>query len=263
MCGRYAASRSPEDLVEEFEVDRVAFDGPLEPDFNVAPTKPVPAVLTRPARPATSDGRPARERPERQLRVLRWGLVPGWAADARGAARLVNARVETVADKPAFRRAFAARRCIMPADGYFEWYAPDGDRAGRRARKQPFFIRARAGGVLAMAGVYEAWRDPSRPADDPDAWLWTAAVLTTTAEDDVGRLHDRMPLLVARDQRDAWLDPDHPDPRSLRDLLVAATPGRLEAFPVTTAVGSVANNGPHLVTPLPADRDTAPLSTLF
>ncbi|MGH8867529.1 MAG: SOS response-associated peptidase [Actinomycetes bacterium] len=247
MCGRYAASSNPDDLVEEFEVDRLATTGPLEPDFNVAPTKPVPVVLVRPARGPTADGRPAREHPERQLRVVRWGLVPSWAKDPSGAGRMINARVETVAEKPAFRRAFAARRCILPADGYYEWYAP---------RRQPFFIRPRDGGVLAMAGLYEMWRDPTRAAEDPEAWLWTAAVLTTAAQDDLGHLHDRMPLVVGRHQRDAWLDPAAEDPRGLLDMLAPAAPGWLEAYPVSTAVGDVANNGRHLVEPLPADGGT-------
>ncbi len=238
MCGRYAASRKPEDLVEEFEVDdvvpRLRSDGapelsPLPPKWNVAPTDEVHAVLHRGAR---------------QLRVVRWGLVPSWAGNRSVASRLINARVETVADKPAFRRAFAARRCLLPADGYFEWYAGDG------AGKQPHFIYPRDGGVLAMAGVYEVWRDPARPPDDPTALLWTAAILTTTAEDALGHLHDRMPLLVERERYGAWLDPSVSDPAALRSLLVPAAPGRLEHHAVDPAVGNVRNDGPHLVEPL-------------
>lgn len=232
MCGRYAASRNPDDLVEEFEVERVETVECFEPDYNVAPTKPVPAVLVRGG--------------QRKLRLLRWGLVPSWAADPSIGSRLINARVETVADKPAFRRALAARRCLLPADGYYEWY---GD---QRGRKQPFFIRPREGGVLAMAGLYELWRDPALERDDPAAWLWSAAVLTTAAEDALRHLHDRMPLLVERDRWAAWLHPDSSEVNELAELLVPAEPGRLEAYPVSAAVGDVANNRPALIEPLPA-----------
>src|SRR5687768_8190025 len=120
MCGRYASSRRPGDLIEEFEVVADRTPAPLEPDYNVAPTKEVYAVLER--RPRPPDGSESKEPPERQLRVLRWGLVPSWAKDPAIGNRMINARMETVAEKPAYRRAFASRRCLLPADGYFEWY---------------------------------------------------------------------------------------------------------------------------------------------
>jgi putative SOS response-associated peptidase YedK len=256
MCGRYAASRSPEDLAEEFEVDRIV-DGTREalvPDWNVAPTKPVPAVLTRRRRDA--EGVPTDE-PERRLTALRWGLVPSWAKDVAIGSRLINARVETVHDKPAFRKAFAARRCLLPADGYYEWYGET------RGRKQPFFIGPADGSVLAMAGLYEVWRDRSRPDDDPDAFRWTSTVLTTTAEDALGRIHDRMPMLVERERWAEWLDParddaGRDDPGRLRSLLVPAAPGRLSAVPVSTQVNDVASNGPQLVRPLDPERAVGP-----
>ncbi len=249
MCGRYAASRDPEDLVEEFEVDRAEVPARLAPDFNVAPTKDVYAVLTRAPR---ADAAPAAApaAPVRQLRVLRWGLVPSWAKDPSIGSRLINARMETVAEKPAFRRAFARRRCLLPADGYYEWYP--GRRTGPgRTTKQPFFIHPKDGGVLAMAGLYEFWRRQELPDDDPQAWLVTCTVLTTQAEDAVGMIHDRMPLLVERERYGAWLDPAVDDPDLLRGLLVPAAPGRLDAYPVSTAVNSVAHNGPELIAPLP------------
>ncbi|HSK26836.1 MAG TPA: SOS response-associated peptidase [Jiangellales bacterium] len=243
MCGRYASSRSPEDLAEEFEVDRVDVRERLEPDWNVAPTKPVPAVFERRDR---ATGAVAR-----RLAVVRWGLVPSWAKDVRIGSRLINARVETVHEKPAFRRAFAARRCLLPADGYYEWYGEV------RGRKQPFFIRPRDGGVLAMAGLYEIWRDPAVPDDDdPAAFVWSSTVLTTTAEDALGHLHDRMPMTVERDHWAQWLDPAAgANPDALRGLLVPAAPGRLEAFPVATLVNDVRVNGPELVEPLPAEPE--------
>ncbi|MFT4288239.1 SOS response-associated peptidase [Nocardioides sp.] len=241
MCGRYASSRDAGDLADEFEVDQLRIDALLPKSWNVAPTDPVYAVLDRPPRP---------DRPrERQLRELTWGLVPSWAKDARIGSRLINARMETVADKPAFKRAFAAKRCLLPADGYYEWYEteqPATGKAGRRA-KQPFFIRPADGGVLAMAGLYEIWRDPRRPDDDPHPFRWTCTIITTNAEDSLGRIHDRMPLMVERERWDEWLDPTTP---ATLDLLVPAAPGRLTAYPVTTLVNNVKNNGPELVEPL-------------
>ncbi len=266
MCGRYAASRSPDDLVEEFDVEQVAERQPRRPaadqadaerqlppshpppNFNVAPTDPVPAILTRPPRGQ-------RDAPAvRQLAVLRWGLVPSWAKDPAIGSRLINARTETVADKPAFRKAFARRRCLLPADGYYEWYETQQRNAKGKPVKQPFFIHPRGGGSLAMAGLYEIWRDRTRPDDDPDAYRWTCAVLTTSAEDDLGHLHDRMPLLVEPDRWGAWLDPEQQASGPLLDLLVPAAPGRLEAYPVSTEVNSVRNNGAHLIDPLPPEE---------
>ena len=140
--------------------------------------------------------------------MLRWGLVPSWAKDPSIGNRMINARMETVAEKPAFRRAFAKRRCLLPADGYFEWYPTEELTAAGKPRKQPFFIHPKDGGVLAMAGLYEIWRDPTRDEDDPDAFRWTCTVITTDAEDDLGQIHDRMPLMVERERWGQWLDPD-------------------------------------------------------
>jgi putative SOS response-associated peptidase YedK len=248
MCGRYASSRRPDDLVEEFEVvdNRVA--QPLAADYNVAPTKEVYAVVERP--PARDSPDP----PQRQLRVVRWGLVPSWAKDPAIGNRMINARMETVADKPAFKRAFAARRCLLPADGYYEWYPTEQKTKAGRPRKQPFFIRPADHGVLAMAGLYEIWRDPTRDDDDPERFRWTCTVLTTQAEDAVGHIHDRMPLVVERDRWEEWLDPRHGGDTS---LLVPAAPGRLEAYPVSTLVSNVRNNGPELLEPLPLEESLA------
>ncbi|MGH3335727.1 MAG: SOS response-associated peptidase, partial [Nocardioides sp.] len=144
MCGRYASSRRPADLIEEFEVVADRTPAPLEPDFNVAPTKEVYAVLER--RPRPPDGSESREPPERQLRVLRWGLVPSWAKDPAIGNRMINARMETVAEKPAYRRAFASRRCLLPADGYFEWYPTEELTKSGKPRKQPYFIKPKDDG---------------------------------------------------------------------------------------------------------------------
>ena len=242
MCGRYAASRNPDDLVEEFEIERLDSADLPGPSWNVAPTDAVAAVLVR-------KGHEDPEHPERQLRAVRWGLVPSWSKDAKGAARLINARVETVAEKPAFRKAFVARRCLLPADGYFEWYVTD---AGA---KQPFFITRTDGRSLAMAGLYEIWRDPAAPEDAPR--LWTATVITTSAQDELGHIHDRMPMMLEPESWEHWLDPTRSEPEELRGLLQPAMPGMLEARPVSTAVGNVRNNGPELVEPIaPADGET-------
>lgn len=245
MCGRYASSRRPEDLVVEFEIAQVRVGVPLAPDFNVAPTKEVYAVMERP--PSQQRDEP----PLRQLRVVTWGLVPSWATDPGMGSRLINARMETVSEKPAYRRAFAARRCLLPADGYYEWYPTAEPNTRGKPRKQPFFIRPRDHGVLAMAGLYEIWRDPTRPEGDPDRFRWTCTVLTTHAEDAVGRIHDRMPLTVEPERRGAWLDPRRCGGPDLLELLVPAAPGGLEAYPVSTLVGNVRNNGPELIEPIP------------
>ena len=237
--------------------DRV--DEPLKPDYNVAPTKPVYAVMTRRSRSsqAAQDGQEesasaaqdsgtpdAEPQPARQLRVVRWGLVPSWAKDISIGSRMINARAETVSEKPAYRRAFASRRCLLPADGYYEWQAPP---AGMKAPKQPYFICRPDHGVLAFAGIYELWRDRSMPKDDPAAWLWTAAVITTSAPDELGEIHDRMPMVIAPGSWSDWLDPDNTDAADVRALLAPAAATGLISYPVSLAVNSVRNNGPELV----------------
>lgn len=246
MCGRYASSRRPEDLIEEFEVEESLVPEPLEADFNVAPTKEVYAVLERPEK----DERPQ----QRQLRVLTWGLIPSWAKEASIGNRMINARMETVAEKPAYRRAFAARRCLLPADGYFEWYPTEERTKAGKPKKQPFFIRPKDGGTLAMAGLYEIWRDPSRPDDDPFPFRWTCTVITTDAEDSLGHIHDRMPLMVPSGRWSDWLDPTRRSADDLLPLLEPAAPGRLEAYPVAPLVSNVRNNGPELIEPLPLEE---------
>ena len=167
---------------------------------------------------------------------------------------MINARVETVAQKPAFRAAFARRRCLLPADGYYEWYETEALTAKGRPRKQPFFISPADGGLLVMAGLFEMWPDPEKAEDDPDRWLWTTTVITTSATDDVGRIHDRMPMMMEPHAYAAWLDPRNDDREALLDLLTPAAPGTLQAWPVSPAVGNVRNNSAALVEPLPAEE---------
>lgn len=273
MCGRYAASRRPEDLVGLFDVAKWEPKETLAPDWNIAPTAKVYAVLERPVR---ESGSPV---PVRQLRALRWGLVPPWAASPEGAARMINARAETVHEKPAYRRAFAARRCLLPADGYYEWHTEAAEREleeqGRRKRprKQPYFVTPADGSVLAMAGLYEFWRDRTLPDDHPEAWWATCTVLTTDAQTtpfagapatgrgprSLAEIHPRMPLALPPDRWGAWLDPSRTDPEELRKLLDPLAPGALRAYPVGTAVSNVRSNGPELVRPLPGPES----ETLF
>ncbi|NNG18892.1 SOS response-associated peptidase [Naumannella sp. ID2617S] len=245
MCGRYAASADVDELVEDFEVDEVA-EQPPPPSWNVAPTDPVAAVVER------RDKQTGEVR--RKLVQVRWGLVPSWSKNPGGGARMINARAETVAEKPAFRKAFAARRCLIPADGYYEWYAeepPAGEgKRGFKPVKQPWFIHRTDGERLVMAGIYEFWRDDARPADDPEAWLSTCSIITTSATDSLGHLHDRMPMVIAREAWADWLDPGLTDPARAVELLAVTEAERLGAYPVSKAVGNVRNNSPELVRPL-------------
>ena len=243
MCGRFVSARKRLELLEEFGVerDRVAASPDPEPeaDYNVAPTRRIRAVVER---PASEDEPQARE-----LRVVRWGLVPSWAKDPSIGSKMINARAETVAVKPAYRRAFAKRRCIIPADGYYEWQAISDE--GKK-RKQPYFIYRTDGGILAFAGIYELWRDDELPPDHERAWLWTAAIITTQATDDVGQIHDRMPMVITRELWADWLDPATTEPSQLQATMRPAMAGGLTSHPVSMAVNSVRNNGPELIKPL-------------
>jgi putative SOS response-associated peptidase YedK len=252
VCGRYATTRSGADLAELFGAEDDT-GGVLAPDYNVAPTDPVPVV---------------RGRPEPRLGVARWGLVPAWAPDDRGAARRINARAETVASASAFTRPFRRRRCLVPADGWYEWRrTPDG------RRKQAYFMTPRDGGVLAFAGV----------SATSAAGVLTCSIVTTPALGDLALVHDRMPLLLPPDRWDDWLGYDpadaaaadgRPADHRVQDpaVLLAPPPPRLlaglEIRPVGPAVGDVRNDGPELVhrisvTPL-RDIDVEPTDlTLF
>lgn len=228
MCGRFVAAASTEELVSTFAVAEVVEAVP--PTWNAAPTTKVAAVVERIVEGDTV----------RRLVAPRWGLVPSWSKDARSAARLINARVETVAEKPSFRRAFAARRCLIPATGYYEW-APPTAGSGSRA-KQPFFLRPASGEIFAMAGLFEFWRDPA------GEWLATCAIITTDAAADIAHIHDRMPAAVPAGSWDDWLDPAVTDPHTALALLDLDHPMSMTAKPVSTRVNSVRNDGPELIT---------------
>jgi len=262
MCGRYASARKRQELLEEFQVQADHVATPLEPDYNVAPTKRIYAVLERREHAADGPDDTTDEPVTRQLRVLRWGLVPSWAKDPSLGSKLINARAETVAVKPAFRRAFARRRCLLPADGYYEWQATGEGSA--RTRKQPFFISPLGGDILAMAGLYELWRVPDMPAGHPDAWLWTASIITTRATDGLGHIHDRMPMVIAREHWARWLDSSHSSRSEPSGLLVPAASMGLGARPVSLDVGDVRNNGPELIAPVsPGEDPSEATASLF
>ncbi|MFE9422942.1 SOS response-associated peptidase [Kitasatospora sp. NPDC006697] len=243
MCGRFAASTSPEDIVELFDVAQWDPEEAVAPSWNVAPTQPVLAVLERIPR----GGGPA----VRQLRRLRWGLVPAWSRTPETAVKMINARADTVHEKPAYRQAFASRRCLLPVDGYYEWQtfeAPATQHgAGRgKARKVPYFVHRADGAPLALAGLYEFWRDRAHPADHPAGWLVTCSIVTTEAEPLLAPIHERMPLFLQPESFDDWLDPALDDPEHARTLLRAPAPGLLLATEVSSAVGSIRNNHPGL-----------------
>lgn len=240
MCGRYASAKSAAVLVNEFHVDEPP-RATLPADYNVAPTKDVYAVVV--------DDRQGE--PTRLLTTLRWGLVPSWAKDPRIGNRMINARIETAATKPAYRAAWHRRRTLLPADGYYEWYTPH-TTTESKPRKQPYYIHDPTGRSLAMAGLYEFWRDPQAAPDDPHAWIRTTAVLTTESTGPLSHIHDRMPVLVDPAQWGEWLDPQYSgDPAEL--LNPAAAAAGLEAYPVSTLVNAVRNNGPELLEPLPVE----------
>ena len=258
MCGRYASSARPEDLVEEFDIDQdrtrervrsilaSAQSPPAgQPDFNVAPTKAAPVVLTRAPRGEVE------AEPTRQLRLLTWGLVPSWAPDVKVGLRMTNARSESLLGKASFARAAAVRRCLVPADGWYEWQvSPTTVDTKGKPRKQPFFIRRSDGAPMAMAGLYEFWRDKALAQEDPDAWLTTYSIITTAAEPGLDRIHDRQPLVLEPQSWDDWLDPAANDLSRVKVHLEFSAPGRFDAYPVSTAVNSSRSNGSQLLEPL-------------
>jgi putative SOS response-associated peptidase YedK len=267
MCGRYAATSRPEDLVEEFDIEQVMTGEPSRsllsapqdpppgaPDYNVAPTKQAPVILTRAPRP-TDPSYDEDAPPVRQLRLLTWGLVPSWSKDVKVGLRMINARAESVLEKSAFAKAAASRRALVPASGWYEWQvSPTATDTRGKPRKQPFFIHHADGSPLAMAALYEFWRDRSvQDHDDPGAWLTTYTIITTDAEPGLDRIHDRQPLVLEREDWADWLDPQQTDLDAVRAHLAFSRPGRFDAYPISSAVNSSRNNGPHLLEPVGRD----------
>jgi len=239
MCGRFVQASSPELLAERFGVGEIDVDGEREPDYNVTPRAWVPVVRER-----------RRDQPTtRVLSLVRWGLVPSWAKSPAIGDKQINARAESVADRPAYKRAFLRRRCIVPADAFYEWkLVTDAPSSGRRPPKVPYAVRRRDGEPLAFAGLWEIWRDPAVATDDdPDAWLRTCAIVTTRANDLLAPIHDRMPVVLPEDAWDRWLDPKNEDRTTLDGLLVPAPDEWFEAYEVSARVSKPENNDADLL----------------
>ena len=228
VCGRYTSTTSPADLAAYFDVDEVVADD-LGPRYNVAPTDEVYAV----AQSKTSG--------ERRLGTFKWGLVPFFAKDAGGGARMINARAESLLEKPAFKRSFERYRCIVPADGFYEWEAVEG-----RKKKQPWYFHRRDGDVLAFAGLWASWR-PQKDSDE--GRVLSCTIITGEPNALVAPVHDRMPVMLPPSAWAEWLDPTNDDLDALRALLVPAPADLFEAVPVVDAVSDVRNDGPHLLEP--------------
>ncbi len=219
MCGRYTLRTPVEKLAEEFGFDASSVEVP--PNYNVAPTQEVAAVLS--------------EGGERRLELLRWGLIPSWADDPGIGSRMINARAETAPEKPSFRRAFRERRCLIPADGFYEWKRTDG-------AKQPYYIRMRGGRPFAFAGLWEAWNDDGGPE------IRSCAILTTAPNALAGEIHDRMPVILPAGSYDAWLDPEA-EKEELVTLLAPYPEAEMEGYPVSRFVNSPSNNDPRCIEP--------------
>ena len=219
MCGRYTLKTPAGRLAEEFGVEGSLPE--LPPNYNVAPTQGVAAVLE--------------EGGQRRLEVLRWGLIPPWADDPQIGSRMINARAETAPEKPSFRRAFRERRCLIPADGFYEWKRTNG-------AKQPYYIHMKEGRPFAFAGLWESWKNDGGPE------IRSCTILTTGANSLVGEIHDRMPVIVAPDAYDVWLDPDS-EGDELRGLLAPYPEDEMEAYPVSRFVDSPSNNDERCIEP--------------
>jgi putative SOS response-associated peptidase YedK len=229
MCGRFVSSTPPDQLAKYFGAESAPEERLQEPNYNVAPTQGVYTVYE-------SDG-------VRQLDTFHWGLVPFWAKDPKVGNRMINARAETLAEKNAYKRPFKSRRCIIPADGFYEWKKIEGQK-----RKQPMFLHRPDGEPLAFAGLWAVWKDENHLDDDGEPKvLLSCTIITTSANDTVAEVHDRMPVILAPDAWDRWLDRDDDDTDALAELLVPAPENLVRFHPVSTEVNNVRNNGPDLV----------------
>lgn len=232
MCGRYTITTTPAQL-------RDLFDYPEHPNFppryNVAPTQPIPIV-----RRQGGAGQNARH-----FALVRWGLIPPWVKDPKGFSLLINARGESAAEKPAFRNAMRRRRCLIPADGFYEWKTTDG-------RKRPFYARRRGGGPLAFAGLWEIWTGPNGEEVE------TAAIVTTEANQTLSAVHHRMPVVIPPDAFDLWLANDEVDVAAASRLMAPAPEDLMEVYEVGTAVNRVVNDDASLVAPVDPDAPPEP-----
>jgi putative SOS response-associated peptidase YedK len=220
MCGRYAITSAPEAIRALFGYEE---QPNFPPRYNVAPTQPVPIVRL-------VDGK-------RHFALVRWGLIPSWVKDPKTFSLLINARGESVIDKPAFRAAMRRRRCLVPADGFYEW-----KREGER--KRPYYIRLRSGQPMAFAGVWETWTGPNGEE------METAAIVTTQANRTLAAIHDRMPVILPPAAFDLWLDTANVDAKTAAAMLMPASDASIEACEISTAVNRTANDNPSLIAPI-------------
>jgi putative SOS response-associated peptidase YedK len=215
MCGRFRLSRRRQVVMEHF--DSVSDEPDWEPRYNIAPTQPVAVIRQTPARPV------------RELSLMRWGLIPSWAKDPSVAASMINARSETASTKPAFSDALKHRRCLIPADGFYEW-----KRTGKS--KQPFCFEVNDGALFAFAGLWDRWKDPR------GTWLTTCAILTTTPNAVAAAVHDRMPVILDPAAYDLWLDPGMRNVDAICELLKPYDARQMRSYPVSTRINHVAND---------------------
>lgn len=227
MCGRYVILSPPEAMRQAFGY---AEQPNFPPRYNVAPTQPVPVVIL--------------ENGGRHFRLMRWGLIPAWVKDPRRFALLINARAETVLDKPAFKNAMKRRRCLLPADGYYEWHQSEG-------RKRPVFIRPGYGGLMAFAGLAETWNGPNGEELD------TVAIITTAARGDLAALHPRVPVTIMPEDHARWLDGNAVDTGEAALLLRAPENGEFVWHEVSTRVNRVVNDDEQLILPISAEQAEA------
>ena len=215
MCGRYRLSRRKQIIEEYFDCDPCGED--WSPRYNIAPTQPVPVIRQHPKEPV------------RQISIMRWGLIPHWAKDASGAASTINARSETAASKPAFRDPLKFRRCLIPADGFYEW-------AKTAKGKQPYCFEVNDGELFAFAGLWDGWRDST------GQWVKTCSILTTTPNAATSAVHNRMPVILDPHSYDMWLDPGMQNVAAASDLLKPFDARLMRSYPVSTRVNHVAND---------------------
>jgi putative SOS response-associated peptidase YedK len=215
MCGRYRLSRRKQ-IIEDY-FDTASGEEDWSPRYNIAPTQPVPVVRQKPKEPI------------RELSLMRWGLIPPWAKDSSVAAKMINARSETASTKPAFRDALRFRRCLIPADGFYEW-----SRTGKA--RQPYCFEVNDGELFAFAGLWDGWKDPS------GQWVKTCLILTTAANAVASTIHDRMPVILDPDGYDLWLDPGMSDVGAASDLLKPYDARLMRCYPVSTRINHVTND---------------------
>jgi putative SOS response-associated peptidase YedK len=251
MCGRFVVASSPQLLVDRFGVEQDAV-GEREPDYNVTPRAEVPVVRERRPRRSEEAEDVDGGSTTRVLSSLRWGLVPSWADSPAIGDRMINARAETIATTNAYKRAFRKRRCIIPADAFYEWRKIQ-VASSRKPIRQPWVVRRHDGEPLAFAGLWETWRDESvEDRDAPDAWLRTCAIVTTRANDLLARVHDRMPVVLADDTWDRWLDPSFDDVATLESFLAPAPSEWFDTYEVSPRVNHPENNDARLLDPVGA-----------